>query len=108
MKTFNPATYKYTPQLLPRQSKQTGKRFEVQVMYNRQASIDSGKSVYIAFIQSMTLTNTSIQGEASTPQGAADAAMNLFDRLTISANWYATNEKGWGNVAESFAKGGAA
>lgn len=79
LKPFNPATYKYTPQLLPRQSKQTGKRFEVGVMYNREKSIDSGEAVYNAAIASFTLTNSKVMGEGNTPQDAADAAIDNFD-----------------------------
>ena len=76
---MNLATYKYTPQLLPRQSKQTGKRFEVGILYNREKSIDSGQAVYDAAIASFTLTNSKVLGEGNTPQDAADAAIANYD-----------------------------
>tara|TARA_R100001443_G_scaffold95448_1_gene101998 strand:- start:99 stop:413 length:315 start_codon:yes stop_codon:yes gene_type:complete len=78
LKPFNPATYKYTPQLLPRQSKQTGKRFEVGVMYNREKSIDSGQAVYDAAIKATTPTLSAL-GEGNSPQDAADAAIANYD-----------------------------
>tara|TARA_R100001594_G_scaffold83260_1_gene117939 strand:- start:91 stop:345 length:255 start_codon:yes stop_codon:yes gene_type:complete len=80
MNKFNPSTYKYTPQLLPRQSKQTGKRFEIGIMYNRGKSIESGKAVFDAAIASFTLTNCRVIGEGNTPQDAANAAIANYER----------------------------
>jgi len=83
LKPFNPATYKYTPQLLPRQSKQTGKRFDVWVMYDRGKSVDSGQAVYNAGIHSAVAAKRTFLSctvcEGNSPQDAADAAIANYD-----------------------------
>jgi hypothetical protein len=87
MKTFNPSTYKYTPQLIPRNSL-SGESHNVGVHWDQSSHVYRGELIGARRSDSGQLFGTVLaRGEGSTPQKAASQTIGDLDRQARQAEF---------------------
>lgn len=85
MNTFNPATYKYTPQLIPRKSL-SGESHYVGVHWDQSSHVYRGELIGTSRSDSGQLFGTVLAtGEGATPQKAASQTIGDLDRQARQA-----------------------